>query len=117
MTTIDKTKVNEHYMTHQEYVGKSMFQKNWIDSMKEGDILHVTSDKSASEQLKTFSYKTWVKTYWKVVTIRTKEKSKDVSVSNLGWIVGVVVLGGLALLFGFLYAKTKRKLVNATSVF
>lgn len=75
-----------------------------------------SSNKSTSNQSKSFEYKSWVKTYWKVVTIKTKEKSKETKTDNTGWIVGLVFLGGIALLFLFLYAKIRRKLSNATSM-
>lgn len=48
----------------------------------------------------------------KVVTLYVKEKKSETS--NLYWILALAFLGGLALLFGYLYLKTRRKLTEAS---
>ncbi len=75
------------------------------------------SNKSASESLKTFEYKSWVKTYWKTVTIKVKEKHKQTESSNTAFYVVIGILGGIALLFGYLYVKTRRRVTQLPSMF
>lgn len=72
------------------------------------------TNKKSSESLKSFQYKTFTKTYWKEIIIRIKEKHKQTESSNLYWILALFFLGGIALLFGYLYLKTRRKLTEAS---
>jgi cobalamin biosynthesis protein CobT len=75
------------------------------------------TNKKSSESLKTFTYKTFTKTYWKEVTIRIKEKHKQTESSNLYWILALAFLGGLVVLFGFLYVKARRAITHRESMF
>lgn len=70
--------------------------------------------KKGSETSKTFDYKTFSKTYWKEITIRVKEKHKQVEVSNVIIYVILGVIGCFAMLMTFLYIKTRNKLTEAS---
>lgn len=72
------------------------------------------TNKKSSETSKTFAYKTFTKTYWKEITIRIKEKHKQTKSSNLYWILALAFLGGLVVLFAYLYLKGRKKLAEAS---
>lgn len=72
--------------------------------------------KSSSETLKTFKYKTWIKTYWKTITIRTKEKTKATEANNNALYICIAFLGGLVILLGYLYYSARSKLRNEVGV-
>lgn len=70
-----------------------------------------TKDKSVLESLISFEYKTWVKTYYKVITIHTKEKSKESKTNNNAFYIVIGILGVLVIVLGWLYYKDKSKVI------
>lgn len=71
-----------------------------------------TKDKSFLNSLISFEYKTWVKTYYKTITIRIKEKSKETKANNNAFYIVIGVLGALAIVLGYLYYNARSRLKN-----
>lgn len=74
-----------------------------------------TKDKSVLNSLISFEYKTWVKTYYKTITIRIKEKTKETKANNNAFYIVIGVLGALAIVLGWLYFKERQKVKKVIS--
>ena len=116
-TKVDKSEEVVTTKVEEEIDSNGKVNKRTTTTSKEKRTDNSQMNKSSSDQSKTFEYKSWVKTYYKVITIRTKEKSKDVEVDNRGWVIVVGLLGAIALLFGFMYVKARRAITHRESMF
>lgn len=116
-TKVDKSEEVVTTRVEEEIDSNGKVNKRTTTTSKEKRTDNTKQSKSSSEQLKMFEYKSWVKTYYKVITIRIKDKTKDTESDNRSWVIAVGVLGSIALLFGFLYVKARRAITHRESMF
>lgn len=113
----DKTEEVVTTVVKETYNPDGSINKRTTTTKKENRTDRSTNNKSSSESLKSFEYKSWIKTYWKTVTIKVKEKHKVSETSNTSFYVVIGVLGGIALLFLWLYVKARKRITQMPSMF